>query len=116
MLDPIRRAVLWLRLLLVPGTGKRRRTRDRPGATVVPAMTTTARPVARLPGQGSGHRVPDPVDHGDVRLVRPYVLAHAESVALGRRRCLPPVPPGTFGTEPCRGVDRPRVAGPGVAA
>ncbi|MFS8203381.1 hypothetical protein ACLVWQ_32490 (plasmid) [Streptomyces sp. CWNU-52B] len=75
MLDLIRRALRWTRLLFSPGTGRRRRTRHH--ACLCVHITAV-----RLPRHRSPYGLVTPLDGADSALVRPYLAAHEREAAL----------------------------------
>ncbi|MFF4257507.1 hypothetical protein ACFY1L_40610 [Streptomyces sp. NPDC001663] len=104
MTDLIPRALQWLRLLLAPGTGRRRKPRTLRGPfprlhlTPVPPV----HPTASLPHPRSPYGLHAPLDGADSLLVRPYLAAHereAEEVALQQRRRLALVLAADFGID-----------------
>lgn len=90
MHDLIRRTLEWLRLLFCPGTGKRRRTRHRTYLCL--HFTAVRHPSASPSPSLLRHRSPyglvTPLDGTDSDLVRPYLAAHDQEVALQVRRRL----------------------------
>ncbi|MEU9190090.1 hypothetical protein AB0D14_37280 [Streptomyces sp. NPDC048484] len=86
----IRRTLEWMRLLLCPGTGKRRRTRHR--AYLCLHFTAVRHASVPLPPRLPHHRSPyglvTPLDGADSALVRPYLAAHEQEAALQQRRRL----------------------------
>ncbi|MFD7458894.1 MULTISPECIES: hypothetical protein [unclassified Streptomyces] len=80
MTDLIHRTTLWLRLLLTPGTGKRRRTPHRPHLTAVPRALPEPLPQPRSP-----YGLDTPLDGTASRLVRPYLRAADHGIDLDQR-------------------------------
>lgn len=80
MHDLIRRTLESLRLLLGPGTGKRRRTHRhlRPHLCL---HVTVVRHHTHLPHHRSPYGLAAPLDGADSALVRPYLLIGAQEVA-----------------------------------
>ncbi|MFH9988806.1 hypothetical protein [Streptomyces luteogriseus] len=80
MHDLIPRALQWLRLLLAPGTGKRRRCRPRRHLFPHVHLTVVSCPSASQSPQLPRHRSPyglhTPLDGAASSLVRPYLAAH----------------------------------------
>ncbi|MFB6844819.1 hypothetical protein ACFCXS_08160 [Streptomyces sp. NPDC056373] len=97
MRNLIRRTAHWLGFLLTPGTGKHRRTPHQPHPTAVRHITP---PPAYLPHPRSPYGLPTPLDGADSRLVRPYLLAHAQEAALWRCRHLDLDLVADFGIDP----------------
>jgi hypothetical protein len=100
MTDLIPRALQWLRLLLAPGTGKRRRPRSR--RYPFPCVYVTVLRPTSLPRPRSPYGLHAPLDGTDSVLVRPYLVAHereAEEAALQRRRRLALVLAADFGID-----------------
>jgi hypothetical protein len=113
MTDLIPRALQWLRLLLAPGTGKRRRPRSR--LHPFPCLHLTVVRPASLPRPRSPYGLHAPLDGADSVLVRPYLVAHereAEEAALQQRRRLALVLAADFGID----LDRHLVGAQKVAA
>ncbi|MDX3579761.1 hypothetical protein [Streptomyces sp. FL07-04A] len=71
MHDLIRRSLAWLRLLFMPGTGKRRRTRHHPYLCLhlTAVRRTAASPVPHLPFHRSPYGLPTALDGADSALV-----------------------------------------------
>ncbi|MCT9140976.1 hypothetical protein N4G67_18370 [Streptomyces violarus] len=92
MHDLIPRALEWLRLLFAPGTGKRRRCRPRrhffPHVHLTFVSCPSAPQPAHLPRPRSPYGLPTPLDGSASALVRPYLAAHEQEVALQRRPAL----------------------------
>ncbi|MFC9679051.1 hypothetical protein [Streptomyces sp. NPDC056948] len=90
MLDLIPRALEWLRLLFAPGTGKRRRCRPRRHLFPHVHLTLVSCPSAsqhpQLPRYRSPYGLPTPLDGSASALVRPYLAAHEQELALQQRR------------------------------
>lgn len=76
MLDLIRRIALWLRLLLLPGTG-RRRAGTQPPARPAPPPYTEPSPTP-LPAHRSPYGLDETFDGAATVAVRPYVAAHEQ--------------------------------------
>ncbi|MFI6563751.1 hypothetical protein [Streptomyces sp. NPDC050534] len=114
MTDLIPRALQWLRLLLAPGTGQRRKPRSR--RSPFPRLhLTPIHPTVSLPRPRSPYGLHAPLDGTDSVLVRPYVAAHereAEQAALQQRRRLALVLAADFGID----LDRHLVGTQEVAA
>lgn len=110
MYDLIPRALQWVRLLLGPGTGQRRR-RPRGHREPFPQLhLAESLPVARSP-----YGLHDPLDGGDSALVRPYLAVHeraVEEAAVQQRRRLALVLAADFGID----LDRHVIGAQGVAA
>ncbi|MBA2807306.1 hypothetical protein E0500_007640 [Streptomyces sp. KM273126] len=89
MHDLIRRTLEWLRLLLAPGTGKRRRSHGHPipRPHLTPVRPSTLQPWP-LPRHRSPYGLPTRLDGTASALVRPYLTAHEEEAALRQRRRL----------------------------
>ncbi|WP_432119645.1 hypothetical protein [Streptomyces sp. bgisy032] len=75
MPDLIPRALRRLRLLLAPGSGKRRRGR-RPRPHLTPVRLPSAPPTPPLPRHRSPYGLPTPLDGAASALVRPYLDRH----------------------------------------
>jgi hypothetical protein len=91
MHDLIRRTLEGMRLLLAPGTGKRRRTQRQRARRCVhfTAVRHDPAPVAApLPLHRSPYGLVGSLDGADSALVRPYLAAHDRETALQRRRRL----------------------------
>ncbi|MEU1317875.1 hypothetical protein [Streptomyces tibetensis] len=103
MHDLIPRALQWLRLLLAPGTGKRRRCRPRRHLFPHVHLTLVSCPSASQPPQLPRHRSPyglhSPLDGTASPLVRPYLAAHEQETALQERRRLALVLAADFGID-----------------
>jgi hypothetical protein len=101
MTDLIPRALQWLRLLLAPGTGQRRKSRSL--RDPFPRLhLTPVRPTVSLPRPRSPYGLHAPLDGADTVLVRPYLAAHereAEEAALRQRRRLALVLAADFGID-----------------
>jgi hypothetical protein len=114
MHDLIRRTLEWLRLLLGPGTGKRRRPHHRPHLCV--HLTVVRRPSVppspRLPAHRSPYGLPTPLDGTDSALVRPYLAVHEQESALQQRRRIALVLAADFGID----LDRHLIGAQEVAA
>ncbi|MFG2790044.1 hypothetical protein [Streptomyces sp. NPDC048419] len=101
MTDPRRggnlpRALWWLRLLLGPGTGQRRKSRSHRNPS--PQLHI----VESLPRPRSPYGLHAPLDGTDSGLVRPYLAAHereVEEAALRQRRRLALVLAADFGID-----------------
>ncbi|WP_030682951.1 hypothetical protein [Streptomyces cellulosae] len=114
MHDLIRRTLEWLRLLLGPGTGKRRRTHLRPHLCLhFTAVRHPAPPQPpHLPLHRSPYGLPTPLDGMDSALVRPYLTAHEREAVLQQHRRLALVLAADFGID----LDRHLVGAQEVAA
>ncbi|MFF7469254.1 hypothetical protein [Streptomyces sp. NPDC008092] len=115
MHDLIPRTLQWLRLLLAPGTGKRRRRPHRPPfphlhLTLV-RCPLTAEP-SHLPGHRSPYGLATLLDGTDSALIRPYLTAHEREAALQQRRRLALVLAADFGID----LDQHVIGVPEVAA
>lgn len=116
MHDLIPRAVHWLRLLLAPGPGKRRKSR--PHRHPFPCVQITLvrhHPATALPRPRSPYGMHAPLDGGASALVRPYLVAHerdAEEVVLQQRRRLALVLAADYGID----LDRHLIGAREVAA
>lgn len=112
MHDFILRTLERLRLLLGPGTGKRRRSHCHPMPR--PDLTPVRPTVAPLPRHRSPYGLPTPLDGTASALVRPYLAAHEEEeeVALRQRRRLTLVLAADFGID----LDRHLIGAEKVAA
>ncbi|MGW6544493.1 hypothetical protein ACWGBH_16785 [Streptomyces massasporeus] len=103
MHDLIPRTLQWLRLLLAPGTGKRRRCRPRRHLFPHVHLTLVSCPSAPLPPQLPRHRSPygldSPLDGAASSLVRPYLAAHEQEAVLQERRRLALVLAADFGID-----------------
>ncbi|NGO06943.1 hypothetical protein G5C60_04520 [Streptomyces sp. HC44] len=99
MTDLIRRTLEWLRLLVAPGTGKRRRPHRQPHFCV--HLTVVRRPSAppRLPRHRSPYGLVTSLDGAESALVRPYLTAHEHEAALQERRRLALVLAADFGID-----------------
>ncbi|WP_329411433.1 hypothetical protein OG802_16880 [Streptomyces sp. NBC_00704] len=91
MYDLIRRTLEGMRLLLAPGTGKRRRT-HRHRARFCPHFTAELHDPAPMAAQLPPHRSPyglvGSLDGAESALVRPYLAARDRETALQQRRRL----------------------------
>jgi hypothetical protein len=101
MTDLIPRALHWLRLLLAPGTGQRRKPRSHrnPFSRL---HLTPVHPTASLPRPRSPYGLHASLDGADSVLVRPYLAAHereVEEAALQQRRRLALVLAADFGID-----------------
>ncbi|MEV2195072.1 hypothetical protein AB0I02_29465 [Streptomyces phaeochromogenes] len=116
MHDLIRRTLEWLRLLVCPGTGKRRRTRHRAYLcihfTAVRPPAPPAPLLTRLPRHRSPYGLVAPLDGADSALVRPYLAAHDQEAALQQRRRLALVLAADLGID----LDRHLIGAQEVAA
>lgn len=114
MHDLIRRALTWMRLLLSPGTGKRRLPRHRPYLCL--HLTAVRHPAAPPPPCLSHYRSPygllTLLDGTDSAPVRPYLAAHDREAALKERRRLALVLAADFGID----LDRHLIGAQEVAA
>ena len=114
MHDLIPRALQWLRLLLAPGTGKRRRARAH--RHPLPCVhITVVRPLTALPRPRSPYGIHVPLDGSASALVRPYLLAHegdTDEAALQQRRRVALVLAADYGID----LDRHLIGAEGVAA
>ncbi|KRD21120.1 MULTISPECIES: hypothetical protein [unclassified Streptomyces] len=102
MHDLIRRTLEWMRLLLAPGTGKRRRIhRQRPRLCLhFTAVRHEPGPAAsQLPLHRSPYGLGGSLDGADSVLVRPYLAAHDRESALQQRRRLALVLAADFGID-----------------
>ncbi|MDX5570311.1 hypothetical protein PYK79_53290 [Streptomyces sp. ID05-04B] len=102
MHDLIRRTLEWVRLLLGPGTGKRRRThRQRPRLCLhFTAVRHESAPVGpHLPLHRSPYGLVGSLDGAESVLVRPYLAAHDREAALQQRRRLALVLATDFGVD-----------------
>ncbi|MFJ9566816.1 hypothetical protein ACIRQQ_43120 [Streptomyces fuscichromogenes] len=108
MHDLIPRALCQLRLLLAPGTGKRRRRPHRPP---FPHIHLTAEP-PHLPSHRSPYGLATPLDGAEAALVRPYLTTHERAAALQQRRRLALVLAADFGID----LDQHVIGAPEVAA
>ncbi|MEH0545280.1 hypothetical protein QA802_19985 [Streptomyces sp. B21-105] len=102
MHDLIRRTLEWMRLLLAPGTGKRRRTHRQRARLCLhfTAVRHDPAPVgAQLPLHRSPYGLVGSLDGADSVLVRPYLAAHDREAALQQRRRLALVLAADFGID-----------------
>lgn len=106
MSDLIPRALWWLRLLLGPGTGQRRKSRSHRDPS--PRLHL----VESLPRPRSPYGLHAPLDGSDSVLVRPYLTAHEQEAALRQRRRLALVLAADFGID----LDRHLIGAREVAA
>ncbi|MGY6024195.1 hypothetical protein [Streptomyces spinosirectus] len=114
MTDLIPRALQWLRLLLAPGTGQRRKSRSHRNPFPRHHLTPI-RPAPALPRPRSPYGLHALLDGADSALVRPYLAAQereAEEAALRQRRRLALVLAADFGID----LDRHLVGAREVAA
>ncbi|MFF3336192.1 hypothetical protein ACFYWX_42860 [Streptomyces sp. NPDC002888] len=81
MHDLIRRTLEWMRLLLGPGTGKRRRTHRHLRPHVCLHFTAVRHYSTPLPPHRSPYGLATPLDGTDSALVRPYLMVGAQEVA-----------------------------------
>ncbi|QOV37000.1 hypothetical protein IM697_00540 [Streptomyces ferrugineus] len=87
MRDLIRPLAEWLRLLLAPGTGKRRAgVQSAAWCPISPHSTAVPDPAClSLPLHRSPYGLHLPLDGAECRLVRPYLTDHEQECARRRR-------------------------------